>query len=190
MLSDDALASAADDRGLQLDIGAFQGQVLFQLGRWDDAERRLNEIALRAAEANDRYHEAFALHQLGTGQLVRNRFDQALALFERVLSFSDLADMTIYSAALNNAGICYSRLGLFDRAIAVQRRAIESFERRGAPTEHAQALGTLGNTYLFGCRSGRSGSRRPEQSGERSVGTRGQDCPTFSSRSRWRMTHT
>ena len=102
-----------------------------------------------AAEVKDRYHEAFALHQLGTGQLVRNRWDQALALFDRVLSFSDLADMTFYSAALNNAGICYSRLGLFDRAIAVQRRAIESFERRGAPTEHAQALGTLGNTYLL-----------------------------------------
>ena len=89
------------------------------------------------------------MHQLGTGQLVRNKFDQALALFERVLSFSDLADMTIYSAALNNAGICYSRLGLVDRAVAVQRRAIESFERRGAPTEHAQALGTLGNTHLL-----------------------------------------
>ena len=148
-ISEDALRAAADDRGLRLDIGAFQGQVLFQLGRWDDAERRLNEIVLLAAEANDRYHEMFALHQLGTGHLVRRRWDQALALFERVLSFSDLADMTIYSAALNNAGICYSRLGLFDRAIAVQRRAIESFERRGAPTEHAQALGTLGNTYLL-----------------------------------------
>jgi len=149
LLSDQALTSAADDRGLRLDIGAFQGQALFQLGRWDDAERRLNEIALGAAEVKDRYHEAFALHQLGTGQLVRNRWDQALALFDRVLSFSDLADMTFYSAALNNAGICYSRLGLFDRAIAVQRRAIESFERRGAPNEHAQALGTLGNTYLL-----------------------------------------
>lgn len=149
LLADDALASAADDRGLRLSIGAFQGQVLLQLGRWDDGERRLNEIALRAAEAKDRFHEAFALHQLGTGQLVRNRWDQALALFERVLSFSDLADMIIYSQATNNAGICYSRLGLFDRAIAVLPRAIESFERRGAPIDHARALGTLGNAYLL-----------------------------------------
>jgi CHAT domain-containing protein len=149
LLAGDALAAADTDRDLQLDIGAFQGQVLFQLGRWDEGERRLNEIALRAADANDRYREAFAMHQLGTGQLVRNRFDQALAFFERVLSFSDLADMTVYAAALNNAGICYSRLGLFDRAVAVQRRAIERFERRGAPTEHAQALGTLGNTFLL-----------------------------------------
>ena len=148
-LSDDALASAADDRGLRLDIGAFQGQLLFQLGRWDDAERHLNEIALRAAEANDRYHQAFALHQLGTAQLVRSRWDQALASFERVLSFSDLADMTIFSAAMNNAGICYSRLGLFDRAITLLRRAVESYERRGAPADHARALGTLGNTYLL-----------------------------------------
>jgi tetratricopeptide (TPR) repeat protein len=50
---------------------------------------------------------------------------------------------------MNNAGICYSRLGLFDRAVAVQRRAVDSFERRGAPADHARALGTLGNTYLL-----------------------------------------
>jgi CHAT domain-containing protein len=148
-LSEDALASAADDQGLRLAVGTFRGQALLQLGQWEDGERLLNEIALRAAEAGDRYHEAFALHQLGTGQLVRSRWDQALALFERVLSFSDLADMIFYSQAMNNAGICYSRLGLFDRAVAVQRRAVERFERRGAPADHARALGTLGNTYLL-----------------------------------------
>ena len=143
----DALADGAP--GLQLDIGAFRGQVLFQLGRWADAERQLTQVAAQAARAKDRYHEAFALHQLGTGQLVRSRFDQALLLFERVLSFDDLAEMTVYSAALNNAGVCYSRLGLFERAASVQRRAVDAFQRRGSPTEYAQGVGTLGNIYLL-----------------------------------------
>ena len=57
--------------------------------------------------------------------------------------------MIIYSQAMNNVGICYSRLGLFDRAVPVLRRAVDSFERRGAAADHARALGTLGNTYLL-----------------------------------------
>ena len=87
--------------------------------------RRCTGTVRAASEARDRYHEAFALHQLGMGQLVRNRFDQALALFERVLAFSDLSATSIYAKALNNAGICYSRLGQFERAIVVQRRAVD-----------------------------------------------------------------
>ena len=58
------------------------------------------------------------------GQLVRNHFDQALALFEGVLAFTDLSQMSVDAKALNNAGICYSRLGMFERAVKVQRRAI------------------------------------------------------------------
>src|SRR5215813_6733036 len=83
------------------------------------------------------------------GQLVRNRFDQALSYFERVLAFSDLAATTIYGRALNNAGICYSRLGLFERAVDVQRRAIALQAKYPRSAAYEQALGQLGNTYIL-----------------------------------------
>ena len=149
-----ALATAADQMAsghpdLQFDAEALAGQILFQTSRWTEAEALLTRTAQSASKAGDRYHEAFAIHQLGMGQLVRSRFDQALQYFERVLTFSDLSSTSIYAKALNNAGICYSRLGAFDRAVAVQKRAIELHSHRPGSTDYEQALGQLGNTYLL-----------------------------------------
>ena len=153
---DDALALlkrageiSAGDRQLRFYAEVTAGQILLQTGRWGDGEALLTGTAHAAAEAGDRYYEAFALHQLGMGQFVRNRFDQALSFFERVLAFSDLSSMNIYAKALNNAGMCYSRLGQFERAVVVQRKAIEIQERRPRSTDYEQALGQLGTTYLL-----------------------------------------
>jgi CHAT domain-containing protein len=125
------------------------GQILFQKGRWEEGEALLAGTARAASEAGDRYFEAFALHQLGMGQFVRNRFDQALAFFERVLAFSDLSEMSIYAKALNNAGMCYSRLGMFERAVDVQRRAVALQTKFPRSAAYEQALGQLGNTYML-----------------------------------------
>jgi CHAT domain-containing protein len=140
---------APQDRQLKFYADMHVGQILFQKGRWDEGEALLTGTARAASEAGDRYYEAFALHQLGMGQLVRNRFDQALAFFERVLAFSDLSEMNIYAKALNNAGICYSRLGMFERAVDVQRRAIALQAKYPRSAAYEQALGQLGNTYLL-----------------------------------------
>ena len=94
------------------------------VGQWAEAERRLNAVAVRAAAAGDRFQEARALNDLGMGSVVRARWDEALPRFERVLSFQELESLSIYAAALSNAGICYSRLGDFDRALAMQRRSV------------------------------------------------------------------
>jgi CHAT domain-containing protein/Tfp pilus assembly protein PilF len=140
---------APRDLDLRFDAEPLVGQILFQTGRWDEGEALLTDTVRAASEAGDRYHEAFALHQLGMGQLVRNRFDQALSFFERVLAFSDLSAMSIYAKALNNAGICYSRLGMFERAVDVQRRAIAQQAKYPRSADYEQALGQLGNTYLI-----------------------------------------
>lgn len=153
---DDALALARRvgeiaprDRQLRFYADMHVGQILFQKGRWDEGETLLAGTERTASEAGDRYYEAFALHQLGMGQFVRNRFDQALAFFERVLAFSDLSEMSIYAKALNNAGMCYSRLGMFDRAVDVQRRAVALQAKYPRSSDYEQALGQLGNTYLL-----------------------------------------
>src|SRR5215467_3532018 len=140
---------APRDQQLRFDTDPLVGQILFQTGHWDDGEAVLTGTVRAASESGDRYHEAFALHQLGMGQFVRGRLDQALSLFERVLAFSDLSAMSIYAKALNNAGMCYSRLGQFERALAAQRRAVDLQSRRPRSAEFEQALGQLGNTYLL-----------------------------------------
>jgi len=140
---------APRDQQLRFDTDPLIGQILFQTGHWDDGEAVLTDTVRAASESGDRYHQAFALHQLGMGQFVRGRFDQALSLFERVLAFSDLSVMSIYGKALNNAGMCYSRLGMFERAVDVQRRAIALQAKYPRSSDYEQALGQLGNTYML-----------------------------------------
>jgi CHAT domain-containing protein/Tfp pilus assembly protein PilF len=102
-----------------------------------------------AADAGDRFQQARVLNDLGMGSLVRGRCDEALPRFERVLSFNDLDSLSIYAAALTNAGICYSRLGEFDRALAIQRRSVTVHTGRGTRADYAQSLAGLGFTFIM-----------------------------------------
>jgi len=146
---DRARAIAPQDADVRPDIDVLRGQVQLRLGRWADGESELNAVVDRARAAGDHRREALALNNLGMGRVVRNRYDAALPLFERVLSLPGLERLTVYGAALNNAGICYSRLGEFDRAVAVQQRSIDVHRTRGPRVEFEHALGELGNTYIL-----------------------------------------
>jgi CHAT domain-containing protein len=143
-------ADRAGAHDVALDAGVLKGQALSVLRRWPEAERVLNDAVAEAQRQGDRYHEAVALVNLGTGQLDRGRFDHALQFFERALSFKDLQSQLVYAVALTNAGICYQRLGEFDRAIDVERRAVASHEAPGRPRiYYIRALGELGTTYVY-----------------------------------------
>jgi CHAT domain-containing protein/Tfp pilus assembly protein PilF len=148
-LLEEALLLAAGDPELVLDIQIIlQSQLLYRSAKWADAEALLHGALSRAAAVGDTFRQALALNNLGMGFVVRNRFDEALPYFERILALDDLDGTSAYGRALNNAGICYARLGQFERAVASQRRAIAVHEQ-GAQRDYAQALGELGSTYLL-----------------------------------------
>jgi len=109
----------------------------------------LNDVVARAEAAGDRFQQARALNDLGMGAVVRTRWDEALPRFERVLTFKELDSLSVYSAALSNAGLCYSRLGEFDRALAIQRRSVQLHTGRGTRADFAQALAGLGTTFIL-----------------------------------------
>ena len=142
-----AVAAEADETHLDAEILA--GQILLRLGRAADGEARLKAAVAGAAAVKDRYRQVLALNNLGMGCVVRSRFDEALPWFERVLTFDDLSNTSVYATAMNNAGLCHARLGDFDRAIATQKRAVALHESRGAAAPLEQALGELGSTYLL-----------------------------------------
>ena len=144
-----ARRDAGDSNDIRFDINWLDGQIKMRLGKWGEAESRLNEVITQAAAAGDHYHQARALNDLGMGGVVRARWDEALPRFERVLSFDDLNQLTIYGEALNNAGICYARLGEFDRAVTTQRRSVDLHQGRGPRFSFVRALGELGNTFLY-----------------------------------------
>ncbi|HEX4568479.1 MAG TPA: tetratricopeptide repeat protein, partial [Vicinamibacterales bacterium] len=141
------LAPAHSD--VRLDIDQVDGQALLLLGAWNDVEVVLNRVVAQASADADEYHEALALNDLGVARMRRNRYDAALPYFERVVSLADLSWSSLYAVALNNAGSCYQRLGQFDRALALQQRALEIHERRGKREFFVQALGEMGNLYML-----------------------------------------
>jgi CHAT domain-containing protein len=143
------MARAAGAPEVTIDADVLRGQALLRLRRFVDAELVLTSAAAAAEALGDRYRQAVALQNLGRGRLVRNRFDDAVVFFDRVLSFRELEAYTVYAITLTNAALCYARLGDFTRAIGALQTAIAAHERRGADVYLEQALGELGSTYVL-----------------------------------------
>jgi CHAT domain-containing protein len=140
---------AGSDAAVALEVDRLDGQALLRLGEWSQGEALLNSVVAAAARRGDRYDQAMALNDLGMGHVARSRYDEALQYFERVMAMQDLSDMSIYALSSRNAGSCYQRLGQFDRAVALQERALAIQERRGKREYFVQALGELGNLYAL-----------------------------------------
>lgn len=142
-------ANGAGATDVALDADVLAGQGLFRLGQWNHAEARLTEARKVAQRAGDSPREAGALVTLGMGQFVRDRFDEALGYFEPALALKGIDADLRYVTALSNAGASYARLGEFDRALELQRRAVALHESRNVPTYLEQALGELGHTEFL-----------------------------------------
>lgn len=149
--ADGAMATAAaarevakSDPETQADLDVLIGRIHLQRGEWDQAQRVLTQVL---SPSGDRYRQLQALTNLGFSRLRSARYDEALTWLERALAISEFEATQVYATALANAGICYSRLGLFERAINVQRRAVEIQRAQGGTTALVQALGSLGVTH-------------------------------------------
>jgi CHAT domain-containing protein/tetratricopeptide (TPR) repeat protein len=142
-----ATAASADD--VLMDVEVLKGQLLLRTRKWKDAEAVLQQVLGQAAARGDAYHQAGALHNLGFGRLLQNRYDEALGFFDRLLALSNLEAYTVYGTGLTNAGFAHARLGQFDRAEELLQKAIQSHEARGASAYLGQALGELGTAHLL-----------------------------------------
>jgi CHAT domain-containing protein/Tfp pilus assembly protein PilF len=144
-----ALAKEPSASDVLQDANVLRGVTLQRLGRWEEGDVALTRAVGAAKAAGDQFREASATLNLGAGYLFRNRFDEAVPFFETVISMTELSSFMVYAIALRNAGVCYARLGDFDRAIAVQQRSVEVNEQRGPKVYLEQALGVLGATHLL-----------------------------------------
>ena len=138
---------APEGSDIQLEIQLIEGQTRLRLSEWEQAERTLMAAIAKAADRGDALSQARGWADLGMGSLSRSRWDESLLRLERVLAFGDLDKTTVSAIALNNAGICYARLGDFERAMPLQRRAVAFYANHGRREDYANALGEVGNTY-------------------------------------------
>jgi len=145
------IAARAKTLGLldvSLDARALYAQTLLRQGKFDLVDPLLLE-ALNETNDAVAYQRGVIHLNLGMSRLVRNRFDEALTYFERILGDPSIESTLVYRAALGNAGICYSRLGDLERAVAAQERAVAGHERAGLRQYVQQSLGELGITLMF-----------------------------------------
>jgi CHAT domain-containing protein/Tfp pilus assembly protein PilF len=147
--SADARSLAPDDLDIQVDADLLEGQAKLLQRNWESADDTLNRGLDRASKRGDGHRQLLCLNNLGMSRLLRSRYDEALVFFERALTFSKFEETTAYALTLSNAGICYSRLGLFDFALSTQKRAVAVQRARGTSKALAEALGSLGNTHLL-----------------------------------------
>jgi tetratricopeptide (TPR) repeat protein len=148
---DDAarLAAAASANDVLIDANSLKGVAQVRLGRSSEGDATLAAAAAKAKASGDRFREASATLNRGAGLLIRDRYDEALPYFEAVMSMTDVSSLMVYAVALRNAGVCYARLGDFDRAIAVLQRSAQVNETRGPRVYLEQALGMLGATHTL-----------------------------------------
>ena len=147
-LAEQAMPLAGDDTALLLDIDLLRSQLLYRSGRAAEADALLAAARTRVAAGHDFYRLAQVSNNLGLGLVTRGRYDEALPYFESILNDREVQGTTVQGAALNNAGLCHARLGQFERAIALQRQAIQ-VQQQGRKRDYAQALGEMGSTYLL-----------------------------------------
>ena len=144
----DATRLVPADSDLLLEIGLQEGQARFRLKRPAEAEQTFNAVIRTAEGRGDRFIQARGWNDLGRVGLGLGRWDEAVARLERVLSFTDLEQTTVYAGALINAGAAYARLGEFDRALKLQQRALAYYVDHGQRSSYVSVLGEIGNTYL------------------------------------------
>src|SRR5215813_6914245 len=143
------LAEAAGSQEVLAATETLQGSRLIRVGQWSEAETALQSAVGRARSLRSGYQEAGAMVNLGMSRVLRHRYDEAAGFFEKAAAAAGPDARTLTSAARTNLATCYSRLGEFDRAIALQQEAVTQHERSGARLYLEQALGEIGNTYML-----------------------------------------
>ncbi len=143
----DARALSPDDPEIQIDTDRLEGAARLSQGDFPSADAALNRGLERAVVRGDALRQLLCLNNLGMSRLLRGRYDEALAYFERAMRLPSVDKAAGYALVLSNAGICYSRLGQFDLARSTQERAVAAQKARGPSKALAEALGSLGNTH-------------------------------------------
>lgn len=115
---------------------------------WADRQS-VSEAALRAAQrADDPATVARQLNYLGVIALEQQRFDEAVACFERSLTIClEISDRDGEARALNSLGIVNRRQRRFDEAIACYEQSLALRRQLGDREGEDKALNNLGNAF-------------------------------------------
>jgi len=128
---------------------SFTGLLKNWEGKYAEASRFLAESLRIAREQNLVMPLINGSQRYGLTLTGKGDYDEALAVFDEGLEFSEkVGEEAFHLRLLNGLGWFYSELGDLDRALDLNRRSAEGGRKRGDPETIANAEINLGDVFL------------------------------------------
>jgi tetratricopeptide (TPR) repeat protein len=124
------------------------GICLIGLGRLDEAAKAYEEVIRRAETIDDLRTRAVAKGQLGTVQLLQERYAEALRSYiEARDSFEALGEPRTVAGVWHQIGLVHQKAGQYERAEQAYRQSLAISVRENDLAGEAGTLIELGNVY-------------------------------------------
>ena len=149
-------ADAAGLVRLALEVDVLRGLLLIRTNKQEAGEAATQAAHARAVEQHDPYWQAAAANNLGLERMRSFRFDEAIPFLEQALQAADSVQARRFSASLANLGLCYYRIGDFEKALSHLQKATEQQQQIGAMAGLQSSLGEIGNVHLMQGRAGQA----------------------------------
>ncbi len=135
---------------LQTDFDLQNGLLLMFTNRLPEAETAFFHALNRATTEHELYQQATAYLYLGLNQIRAYRYDAGLLLTDQARRAAEQAGAErLRASALGNLGLCYARLGDFEKAQAYGEQVIPIRKRTHDTRSLQAAHGILGNIYML-----------------------------------------
>jgi DNA-binding CsgD family transcriptional regulator len=145
-----ALAGMAIDRRHRARLLVVTARAHSNLGEVERAGQVATAALEVAAQADDNWAMAWALHELAVVAAVQDRMNDALVLLDRAVAVSEgnpaLTDLRILMQV--NQAVMLSGLDRYDEAFAAARQAQQLADQAGTVIRQGQAHGALANLYF------------------------------------------
>jgi len=128
----------------------LRGAILARRGKFDEAERLLEQTGALAAHAGDFFNQAAALLNLSFSKFSRGHYDESLKYSNPALDAARQArSRRMEALANNNLGMAYTVLRELNQAEDYQNKAIAELREIDDRRNLQIALGELGNVHML-----------------------------------------
>jgi tetratricopeptide (TPR) repeat protein len=134
-------------RDLLPEMENYEGSVQHRIGNTVKEREYFIAAKQHALEQQDLYNLSAACNNLALNSLKRERYDEAMALFEQALESGKRvpAPQTV-GIAYSNQAVCYTNLGDYDRAIQARQEALTWLVGNQSPVLRSNLYGEMGRT--------------------------------------------
>jgi len=142
------LASETGAPALRAEAQLMRTALFIRRRDWTSAEASGRDALANAKLSGDAYFEATAFGILGNRGMFDSRYDEAIPWYEQSIALFEKHGYRLSSAmARHNLGICYYRLGDYDKALQLLSQVERDYAEIGDVVGQEKCLGDMGNVH-------------------------------------------